>query len=92
MMAQYYIMFETMKSMAELSNDATIEQELSMVCGAHEFNDMRLRVGEKRALNQANSQIRFPLKGRIKTTDMKVNVLLQVASVMMTYLTMNRLH
>lgn len=78
MMARYYIMFDTMKAMAALPADASLEAQLEMICHAREFSDMRLRVNEKRMLNQVNASLRFPLKGKIKTTGMKVNVLIQV--------------
>ncbi|CAG9828891.1 unnamed protein product [Diabrotica balteata] len=47
-----------------------------------EFADMRLRVNDKKTLNLLNKNakkqtIRFPLNGKIKTWDMKVNCIIQ---------------
>ena len=81
-MARYYILFDTMKLMAELSPQATLSDLLAALCRAKEFDEYRLRVNEKRTLNALNtakgSALRFPFKGKIKSTEMKISVLIQV--------------
>jgi len=49
-----------------------------------EFEDVHLRVNEKKVLNTLNKDknratIRFPMSGKIKSTDMKVNCLIQAS-------------
>lgn len=53
-------------------------QQISMIASCSEFLDVQLRTSEKRALNTLNKDpnritIRFPMEGRIKTREMKVN-------------------
>lgn len=51
---------------------------LSLISKCHEFSEMYLRVNDKKCLNLLNKcrdkeTIRFPLNGKIKTLDMKIN-------------------
>lgn len=55
---------------------------LAAVSRCAEFNEVQLRVNERRALNTLNrckdrDTVRFPLPGKIKGRDMKVYVLSQ---------------
>lgn len=51
---------------------------LEKLCNASEFSDVQLRSNERRALNLLNKSktdetIRFPMKNRITTRQMKIN-------------------
>ena len=77
-MARYYISFDTMKRLKSIGGVDNLKDLVEYISGCKEFTDLRLRVTEKRVLNALNKDknretIRFPLNGRIKTTDMKVN-------------------
>ncbi|XP_064459339.1 probable ATP-dependent DNA helicase HFM1 [Ornithodoros turicata] len=81
-MARYSISFETMKKFADMPQRVTLCELVTMLSTCAEYSDIQLRTSEKMTLNALNSSkssttIRFPLKGRIKTRDMKVNCLLQ---------------
>uniref|UniRef100_A0A3B4ZIL6 Probable ATP-dependent DNA helicase HFM1 n=1 Tax=Stegastes partitus TaxID=144197 RepID=A0A3B4ZIL6_9TELE len=54
----------------------------SLMSKSREFSNIQLRVNEKRPLNTLNRDknrvtIRFPMEGKIKTSEMKVNCLIQ---------------
>ncbi|KAG5884827.1 hypothetical protein JTB14_012035 [Gonioctena quinquepunctata] len=81
-MAKYYVAFETMKLFTQISGTEILTQILALVSKCHEFSELRLRVNDKKTLNLLNKNskkdtIRFPLNGRIKTADMKVNCTIQ---------------
>ncbi|GIY11829.1 probable ATP-dependent DNA helicase HFM1 [Caerostris darwini] len=77
LMAKYYLAFETMKSFSLLTGNENLPELLALVSSSKEFEDVQLRVNEKKSLNDLNknktSSIRFPLQGKIKTRAMKVN-------------------
>lgn len=55
-----------------------LQQILGVISRCHEFCEMFLRVNDKKCLNLLNKcksaeTIRFPLNGKIKTLDMKIN-------------------
>ncbi|KAM7326644.1 hypothetical protein ACRRTK_015122 [Alexandromys fortis] len=82
LMAWYYITFETVKKFCTISGKETLSDLISMIASCNEFLDVQLRTSEKRALNTLNKDpnritIRFPMEGRIKTREMKVNCLIQ---------------
>ncbi|XP_051026477.1 probable ATP-dependent DNA helicase HFM1 isoform X2 [Acomys russatus] len=82
LMAWYYITFETVKKFYATSGKETLSDLISMMSSCSEFLDVQLRVNEKRALNTLNKDpnritIRFPMEGKIKTREMKVNCLIQ---------------
>uniref|UniRef100_A0A8C6QTC7 HFM1, ATP-dependent DNA helicase homolog n=1 Tax=Nannospalax galili TaxID=1026970 RepID=A0A8C6QTC7_NANGA len=82
LMAWYYITFETVKKFCKISGKETLSDLISMLSSCNEFLDVQLRVNEKRTLNTLNKDpnritIRFPMEGRIKTREMKVNCLIQ---------------
>ncbi|KAJ8923069.1 hypothetical protein NQ315_001621 [Exocentrus adspersus] len=81
-MAKYYVDFETMKLFTQISGTEILIQILALISKCREFAPMRLRVNDKKTLNLLNKNsskdtIRFPLNGRIKTWDMKVNCIIQ---------------
>lgn len=50
---------------------------MGFLANCQEFSDVQLRVSEKKVLNELNKskngvQIRYPMKGKIKTSTMKV--------------------
>ncbi|XP_068633518.1 probable ATP-dependent DNA helicase HFM1 [Battus philenor] len=82
LMSIYYLDLETMKQIMKIKGDESLEQLLWIVCESHELSDMHLRVDERRCLNALNrnnaaATIRFPMKGKIKTRQMKLNCLIQ---------------
>ncbi|XP_066152085.1 probable ATP-dependent DNA helicase HFM1 [Euwallacea fornicatus] len=81
-MAKYYVAFETMKLFTEMSGAEIMIQLLAIISKCYEFSEIYLRNNDKRCLNLLNRNTtkesnRFPLSGRIKTVEMKVNVLIQ---------------
>ena len=77
-MARYYVTFDTMKRFVNMDSVDGLKELLAIVSSCKEFDDLVLRVTEKRVLNTMNSDkhretIRFPLPGKIKATDMKIN-------------------
>uniref|UniRef100_F7ECQ5 Probable ATP-dependent DNA helicase HFM1 n=1 Tax=Callithrix jacchus TaxID=9483 RepID=F7ECQ5_CALJA len=82
LMAWYYITFETVKKFYTISGKETLSDLVTMIAGCKEFLDIQLRINEKKTLNTLNKDpnritIRFPMEGRIKTREMKVNCLIQ---------------
>ncbi|VVD04688.1 unnamed protein product [Leptidea sinapis] len=74
----YYIDVETMKNIMKMTGSESLESILWLVCESHELSDMHLRVDERRYLNALNrnnaaAAIRFPMKGKINTRQMKLN-------------------
>ncbi|XP_034873951.1 probable ATP-dependent DNA helicase HFM1 isoform X7 [Mirounga leonina] len=82
LMAWYYITFETVKKFCTISGKETLLDLVTMIASCKEFADVQLRINEKKTLNTLNKDpnrvtIRFPMEGRIKTREMKVNCLIQ---------------
>ncbi|XP_018893703.4 probable ATP-dependent DNA helicase HFM1 [Gorilla gorilla gorilla] len=82
LMAWYYITFETVKKFYTISGKETLSDLVTLIAGCKEFLDIQLRINEKKTLNTLNKDphrmtIRFPMEGRIKTREMKVNCLIQ---------------
>ncbi|CAM2118828.1 unnamed protein product [Caretta caretta] len=55
-----------------------LEYGITMISSCIEFSDVKLRTNEKKILNTLNKDknritIRFPMEGKIKTREMKVN-------------------
>ncbi|XP_035525900.1 probable ATP-dependent DNA helicase HFM1 [Morone saxatilis] len=81
-MARYCVAFDTMKQFCKVSATENLSDLIELVSKSREFSDIQLRMNEKRPLNTLNRDknritIRFPLDGKIKTTEMKVNCLIQ---------------
>ncbi|RZB40049.1 ATP-dependent DNA helicase HFM1, partial [Asbolus verrucosus] len=67
---------------AEMTGGEILQQILNLISKCHEFSEMFLRVNDKKCLNLLNKcrnrqTIRFPLSGKIKTVDMKINCIIQ---------------
>ncbi|CAK1556396.1 unnamed protein product [Leptosia nina] len=82
LMSVYYIDVETMKTIMKIGGSETLERLLWLICESHELSDMHLRVDERRSLNTLNrnnttATIRFPMKGKICTRQMKLNCIIQ---------------
>ncbi|XP_072948761.1 probable ATP-dependent DNA helicase HFM1 [Epargyreus clarus] len=82
LMSVYYIDLETMKLIMKIEGSETLERLLWLVCESHELSDMHLRVDERRSLNALNrnnnaATIRFPMKGKINSRQMKLNCVIQ---------------
>ncbi|XP_029380596.1 probable ATP-dependent DNA helicase HFM1 [Echeneis naucrates] len=82
LMARYCVAFDTMKQFCEVGGTETLSDLIKLVSKSKEFSDIQLRMNEKRHLNTLNRDknritIRFPIEGKIKTSQMKVNCLIQ---------------
>ncbi|NXP36843.1 HFM1 helicase, partial [Leiothrix lutea] len=82
LMAWYYIAFDTVKQFFKIKGTETLNDLITMISNCTEFVDVKLRTNEKKILNTLNKDkdkitIRFPMEGRIKTREMKVNCLIQ---------------
>ncbi|XP_067331830.1 probable ATP-dependent DNA helicase HFM1 isoform X2 [Channa argus] len=81
-MARYCVAFDTMKEFSKVGGTESLPELIELVSKSREFNDIQLRMNEKRPLNTLNRDknrvtIRFPIEGKIKTSVMKVNCLIQ---------------
>lgn len=82
LMAQFFMSFETMKTIVSQANDVTSEADVLQLIGKtlDLTGDLFLRRQEKNVLNDISPQLRFPLRGgKIKTVAEKVNLLLQLS-------------
>ncbi|NXA22097.1 HFM1 helicase, partial [Ibidorhyncha struthersii] len=82
LMAWYYIAFDTVKRFFTIKGTETINELITMISSCAEFVDVKLRTNEKKTLNTLNKgkdkiTIRFPMEGKIKTREMKINCLIQ---------------
>ncbi|XP_068095919.1 probable ATP-dependent DNA helicase HFM1 isoform X3 [Hyperolius riggenbachi] len=82
LIASHYIAFETAKLFFSLQGKEILSELITIISTCKEFSDVQLRMSEKRILNTLNKDknrvtIRFPLEGKIKTREMKVNCLIQ---------------
>lgn len=77
LMSRYYLSLETMKVFNQISGKENLNELLNILCQCHEFKDFTFRTNDKRHLNQMNQSygggIRFPMKGNIKTLNMKIS-------------------
>ncbi|XP_054240257.1 probable ATP-dependent DNA helicase HFM1 [Indicator indicator] len=82
LMAWYYIAFDTVKQFFTIKGTETLNELITMISSCAEFLDVKLRTNEKKILNTLNKDkdkisIRFPMEGKIKTREMKINCLIQ---------------
>uniref|UniRef100_G3PSW6 Probable ATP-dependent DNA helicase HFM1 n=1 Tax=Gasterosteus aculeatus aculeatus TaxID=481459 RepID=G3PSW6_GASAC len=82
LMARYCVAFDTMTQFSKASGTESLSDLVELVSKSREFSDIQLRMNEKRSLNTFNRDknritIRFPIQGKIKTSQMKVNCLIQ---------------
>ncbi|NWW92022.1 HFM1 helicase, partial [Rhynochetos jubatus] len=82
LMAWYYIAFDTVKQFFTIQGTETLNELIKMISNCTEFLDVKLRTNEKKILNSLNKDkdkitIRFPMEGKIKTREMKINCLIQ---------------
>ncbi|XP_030062595.1 putative ATP-dependent DNA helicase HFM1 [Microcaecilia unicolor] len=82
LMALYYITFDTVKQFCRINGTESLAELVTMVSNCNEFSDVQLRTNEKKILNTLNKDknriiIRYPMEGKIKTREMKVNCLIQ---------------
>ncbi|XP_028987993.1 probable ATP-dependent DNA helicase HFM1 isoform X2 [Betta splendens] len=82
LMARYCVAFDTMKQFSNVTGAESLSDLIELVSKSREFSDIQLRMNEKRPLNTLNVDknrvtIRFPMEGKIKTSEMKVNCLIQ---------------
>ncbi|XP_028448259.1 probable ATP-dependent DNA helicase HFM1 isoform X4 [Perca flavescens] len=82
LMARFCVAFDTMKQFSKVAGTENLSDLIELISKSREFSDIQLRVNEKRPLNTLNrdknrTTIRFPIEGKIKTSEMKVNCLIQ---------------
>ncbi|XP_029560143.1 probable ATP-dependent DNA helicase HFM1 isoform X1 [Salmo trutta] len=82
LMARYCVAFDTMKQFSKVTGTETLPELIELMAKGREFTDVQLRVNEKRTLNTLNKDknritIRYPMEGKIKNKEMKVNCLIQ---------------
>ncbi|KAA0719127.1 putative ATP-dependent DNA helicase HFM1 [Triplophysa tibetana] len=82
LMARYCVAFDTVRQFSEVTGTETLPELIEMISKGKEFSDVQLRVNEKKTLNMLNKDknrttIRYPMEGKIKSNDMKVNCLIQ---------------
>ncbi|XP_054836336.1 probable ATP-dependent DNA helicase HFM1 [Eublepharis macularius] len=82
LMAWYYIAFDTLKKCFMINGTETLSELVTLISSCNEFSDIKLRTNEKKILNTLNKDknrisIRYPMDGKIKTREMKVNCLIQ---------------
>ncbi|KAM9459939.1 putative ATP-dependent DNA helicase HFM1 isoform 2-T5 [Salvelinus alpinus] len=82
LMARYCVAFDTMKQFSKVTGTETLPELIELMVKGREFTDVQLRVNEKRTLNTLNKDknritIRYPMEGKIKNKEMKVNCLIQ---------------
>ncbi|XP_041697631.1 probable ATP-dependent DNA helicase HFM1 isoform X2 [Coregonus clupeaformis] len=82
LMARYCVAFDTMKQFSKVAGTETLPELIELMAKGREFTDVQLRVNEKRTLNTLNKDknritIRYPMEGKIKNKEMKVNCLIQ---------------
>uniref|UniRef100_A0A672KGQ5 DNA 3'-5' helicase n=1 Tax=Sinocyclocheilus grahami TaxID=75366 RepID=A0A672KGQ5_SINGR len=82
LMARYCVAFDTVKQFSMVTGTETLPELVRKLCCSCKFSDVQLRVNEKKTLNMLNKDknrttIRFPMEGKIKSNDMKVNCLIQ---------------
>ncbi|XP_069823753.1 probable ATP-dependent DNA helicase HFM1 [Dendropsophus ebraccatus] len=82
LMASYYIAFDTAKLFNTIQGKETLAELVILISTCKEFSDVQLRASEKKILNSLNKDknratIRFPMEGKIKSREMKVNCLIQ---------------
>uniref|UniRef100_A0A3B4UBF4 DNA 3'-5' helicase n=1 Tax=Seriola dumerili TaxID=41447 RepID=A0A3B4UBF4_SERDU len=79
LMARYFVAFDTMKRFCEVAGTETLSDLIELVSKSREFSDIQLRMNEKRPLNTLNRDKNritiFPIEGKIKTSEMKVNLI-----------------
>ncbi|CAI9620983.1 unnamed protein product [Staurois parvus] len=82
LIATYYIAFDTAKLFYNIHGKETLSELVTIISTCKEFSDVQLRTSEKKLLNTMNKDknritIRFPMEGKIKSREMKVNCLIQ---------------
>uniref|UniRef100_A0A3P9NPP9 DNA 3'-5' helicase n=1 Tax=Poecilia reticulata TaxID=8081 RepID=A0A3P9NPP9_POERE len=79
LMARYCVAFETMQLFSRVTGSETLPDLVDLMSKSKEFRDVQLRVNEKKTLNTLNRDKNratiFPLEGKIKNSEMKVNLI-----------------
>ena len=89
LMSRYYLAYSTMELLTGIQESLGMAQLLEIICHSRELADAVLRTNEKKTLNHLNRNrekktVRFQQAGKIKTKEMKVNVLIQASLGCMT--------
>uniref|UniRef100_A0A3Q3WGG6 DNA 3'-5' helicase n=1 Tax=Mola mola TaxID=94237 RepID=A0A3Q3WGG6_MOLML len=79
LMARYCVAFDTMKVFSKVAGTENLSDVIKLVSKSREFSNIQLRMNEKRQLNTLNRDKNritiFPIEGKIKTNEMKVNLI-----------------
>uniref|UniRef100_A0A3Q3IGD2 DNA 3'-5' helicase n=1 Tax=Monopterus albus TaxID=43700 RepID=A0A3Q3IGD2_MONAL len=79
LMARYCVAFDTMKQFSKVAGTENLSDLTELLSKSIEFSDIQLRMNEKRSLNTLNKDKNritiFPIEGRVKTSEMKVNLI-----------------
>lgn len=80
-MSRYYIAFETVCLFKEILPTYDMKDILSLLSRSKEFQEIRIRLGEKKKLNDMNKHpnMRFPLKGKVKSLENKIYIIIQAS-------------
>ncbi|KAJ3029022.1 UNVERIFIED_CONTAM: Sec63 [Siphonaria sp. JEL0065] len=76
-MAKYYVRFETARDMiVGIQKAPSMKQLLSVLSNAMELSELKFR-NDKTILNALNKSAKYPISGKLKTVQERVNVILQ---------------
>ena len=89
LMSRFYLAYSTMELLTGIQESLSMSQLLEVICQSRELADAVLRTSERKTLNHLNRKrekktVRFQQPGKIKTKEMKVNVLIQASLGCMT--------
>ena len=84
LMSRFYLAFSTMKQLTSINGMESMVEMLGLICKSRELSEAVLRMNERKTLNSLNrnkkkNTVRFPLDGKIKTKEMKVNVVIKAS-------------
>ncbi|KUJ21917.1 P-loop containing nucleoside triphosphate hydrolase protein [Mollisia scopiformis] len=80
-MSRYMVQFETMKEILNIPRLAKMEQILQTISQAAEFQDLRIKIKERKVLREWFNKspfIKFPVQGTFSLTSQKVALMLQI--------------
>ena len=84
LMSRYYLASATMELLTSNMESLSMGELLEIICQSRELSDVVLRTNERVTLNKLNRNrekktVKYQLPGKIKTKEMKANILLQAS-------------
>lgn len=78
-LAKYFLRYGTMLKLSQVKTNSSVRDLITLLCEAEEFEDIRMRQGEKSAYvkARAHQEIRFP-PAKIADRKDKISLLLQI--------------